>query len=57
MTSTRDRDSERILAGIGLVVVAVACFATLDTAAKISTAAVLSRRAALASSSARRSGR
>ena len=40
MTSTRDRESERILAGIGLVIVAVACFATLDTAAKISTAAV-----------------
>ena len=40
MTSTRDRASERILAGIGLVLVAVACFATLDTAAKLSTAAV-----------------
>jgi drug/metabolite transporter (DMT)-like permease len=40
MTSTRDRASERILAGIGLVIVAVACFATLDTTAKISTAAV-----------------
>ena len=40
MTSTRDRESERILAGIGLVVAAVACFATLDTAAKLSTAAV-----------------
>jgi len=40
MTSTRDRESERILAGIGLVIVAVACFATLDTTAKISTAAV-----------------
>lgn len=37
---TRDRESERILAGIGLVVVAVACFATLDTATKLSTAAV-----------------
>ena len=40
MTSTRDRESERILAGIGLVLVAVACFATLDTTAKLSTAAV-----------------
>ncbi len=37
---TRDRESERVLAGIGLVVVAVACFATLDTATKLSTAAV-----------------
>ena len=37
---TRDRESERILAGIGLVVLAVACFATLDTATKLSTAAV-----------------
>ncbi|MEO5883746.1 MAG: DMT family transporter [Caldimonas sp.] len=36
----RDRESERILAGIGLVLAAVACFATLDTTAKISTAAV-----------------
>lgn len=34
------RESERILAGIGLVVLAVACFATLDTATKISTASV-----------------
>jgi drug/metabolite transporter (DMT)-like permease len=33
---TRDRAAERILAGIGLVVVAVACFATLDTATKVS---------------------
>jgi len=33
---TRDRASERILAGIGLVLVAVACFATLDTATKVS---------------------
>lgn len=40
MTSSRDRESERILAGIGLVLVAVACFATLDTTAKVSTAAV-----------------
>lgn len=38
--STRDLESERILAGIGLVLVAVACFATLDTATKLSTAAV-----------------
>ena len=37
---TRDRESERILAGIGLVIVAVACFATLDTATKLSTATV-----------------
>ena len=40
MTSTRDRESERTLAGIGLVILAVACFATLDTTAKLSTAAV-----------------
>lgn len=39
-TSTRDLASERILAGIGLVLLAVACFATLDTATKLSTAAV-----------------
>ncbi|MGI4778960.1 MAG: DMT family transporter [Janthinobacterium lividum] len=39
-TATRDLDSERILAGIGLVLVAVACFASLDTATKISVAAV-----------------
>jgi drug/metabolite transporter (DMT)-like permease len=38
--STRDIESERILAGIGLVLVAVACFATLDTATKLSTTAV-----------------
>jgi drug/metabolite transporter (DMT)-like permease len=37
---TRDRASERILAGIGLVIVAVACFATLDTATKLSTLTV-----------------
>jgi len=37
---TRDLESERILAGIGLVIVAVACFATLDTATKMSTAGV-----------------
>jgi hypothetical protein len=40
VTSSRDRESERILAGIGLVVVAVACFATLDTATKVSTIGV-----------------
>ena len=40
MTSSRDRESERILAGIGLVIVAVACFATLDTATKVSTTGV-----------------
>ena len=38
--ATRDRASERILAGIGLAVLAVACFATLDTATKLSTASV-----------------
>ena len=37
---TRDRESERILAGIGLVLVAVACFATLDTTTKLSIATV-----------------
>lgn len=37
---TRDLESERILAGIGLVVLATACFATLDTATKVSTAVV-----------------
>ncbi|MBB3177481.1 drug/metabolite transporter (DMT)-like permease [Variovorax sp. Sphag1AA] len=36
----RDIESERILAGIGLVILAVACFATLDTATKLSTTAV-----------------
>ena len=40
MTSSRDRESERILAGIGLVIVAVACFATLDTTTKVSTIGV-----------------
>ena len=40
LTRTRDRTAERILAGIGLVIAAVACFATLDTATKLSTAAV-----------------
>ena len=37
---TRDRNAERILAGIGLIVLAVACFATLDTATKVSVAGV-----------------
>lgn len=37
---SRDLASERILAGIGLVILAVACFATLDTATKISVTAV-----------------
>jgi len=37
---SRDRESERTLAGIGLVVLAVACFAVLDTTAKLSTSAV-----------------
>ncbi len=36
----RDLASERILAGIGLVLLAVACFATLDTATKVSVTAV-----------------
>jgi hypothetical protein len=40
MSARRDRESERILAGIGLVLVAVACFATLDTATKVSTIGV-----------------
>ncbi len=39
-TATRDRAAERILAGIGIVVLAVACFATLDTATKVSTTTV-----------------
>lgn len=38
--ATRARESARILAGIGLVVLATACFATLDTASKFSTAGV-----------------
>ncbi len=38
--STRDIESERILAGIGLLLLSVACFATLDTATKLSTAGV-----------------
>jgi drug/metabolite transporter (DMT)-like permease len=37
---SRSKESERILAGIGMVIVAVACFATLDTATKASTAGV-----------------
>lgn len=37
---TRDRACERVLAGIGLVILAVACFATLDTATKVSVMAV-----------------
>lgn len=37
---TRDLESERVLAAIGLVLLACACFATLDTATKVSTAAV-----------------
>ena len=36
----RDRESERILGAIGLVLLAIACFATLDTATKISVTAV-----------------
>jgi len=40
LAGARDIESERILAGIGLVLLAVACFATLDTATKVSTAAV-----------------
>ena len=38
--ASRSKESERILAGIGMVIVAVACFATLDTATKMSTAGV-----------------
>ena len=38
--ATRDLASERILAGIGLVLMAVACFASLDTATKISVSVV-----------------
>jgi len=38
--SARDLESERILAGIGLVLLATACFATLDTTTKLSTATV-----------------
>lgn len=37
---SRSKESERILAGIGMVIVAVACFSTLDTATKASTAGV-----------------
>lgn len=40
MSATRDLASERILAGIGLLLLAVACFSTLDTATKISVTAV-----------------
>ena len=40
MSSVRDRASERILAGIGLAVLATACFATLDTTTKLSLAGV-----------------
>ena len=36
----RDLVSERILAGIGLVIVAIACFSTLDTATKVSVTTV-----------------
>ena len=32
--TSRRTESERILAGIGLVILAVACFATLDTDTK-----------------------
>ena len=38
--TTRDLESERILGGIGLVLAAVACFASLDTATKISVSVV-----------------
>ena len=37
---SRSKESERILAGIGMVLVASACFATLDTATKFSTIGV-----------------
>lgn len=40
MSAARDIASERILAGIGLLMLAVACFSTLDTATKISVSAV-----------------
>jgi drug/metabolite transporter (DMT)-like permease len=36
----RDLASERVLAGIGLLLLATACFATLDTATKVSTTVV-----------------
>jgi drug/metabolite transporter (DMT)-like permease len=36
----RDLNAERVLAGIGLVILATACFATLDTATKVSTTVV-----------------
>ena len=38
--AARDLQAERILAGIGLVLLAVACFATLDTATKLAVEAV-----------------
>jgi drug/metabolite transporter (DMT)-like permease len=38
--SRRDLASERLLAGIGLMLVALACFATLDTSTKISVSTV-----------------
>jgi len=40
VSAARDIASERTLAGIGLLLLAVACFATLDTATKISVTAV-----------------
>jgi len=39
-TVLRDRQAERMLAGIGMALVAVACFATLDTATKVAVASV-----------------
>ena len=36
----RDRQAERTLAGVALAVLAVACFATLDTATKVAVATV-----------------
>lgn len=39
-TPVRDRQAERILAGIGLTILATAFFAVLDTATKVSTAVV-----------------
>jgi drug/metabolite transporter (DMT)-like permease len=39
-TPTRDIASERILAGIALLILAVACFATLDAATKVSISVV-----------------
>jgi len=40
VSAARDIASERILAGIGLLLLAVACFSTLDTATKVSVTAV-----------------